>query len=51
MNWIESHVSNIEVVSDYKEKHKSHSSRKRKRMRKSSHKRRTTGGRTRRKRY
>jgi hypothetical protein len=51
MNWIESHVSNIEVVPDYKEKHKSHSSRKRKRMRKSSHKRRTTGGRTRRKRY
>jgi hypothetical protein len=41
MNWIESHVSKMEVVSNYKETPKRHSSKKRK----SSHKRRITGGR------
>ena len=40
MNWIESHVSKIEVVSDYKDIPKRRSSKKRK----SSHKRRITGG-------
>jgi hypothetical protein len=41
MNWIESHVSKIEVVSNFEETPKRHSSKKRK----SSHKRRITGGR------
>jgi thiol-disulfide isomerase/thioredoxin len=41
MNWIESHVGKMEVVSNYKETPKRHSSKKRK----SSHKRRITGGR------
>ena len=41
MNWIESHIGQMEVVSNFKETPKRHSSKKRK----SSHKRRITGGR------
>jgi hypothetical protein len=41
MNWIESNVSKMEVVSNFDETPKRHSSKKRK----SSHKRRITGGR------
>ena len=45
MNWIESHVSKIEAVSNLKETHKRRTSYRNKRVRKPTHKRHIQGGR------